>query len=418
MARAWTLGALLLLSCWFAVAQADLPLCAYPGIFAFGDSLSDTGNGIAAFPELFANAELDPNGQEFPMHAADRYTDGKLLLDFLAFGVRRRPIYPVLRGTGGDFTFGTNFASYGGPARTVKVWRRNVGFNSPFSLDVQLEWFHRYKIRVWFYENPVFNPPERGFVQSLPKLSTFNESLFVVYAGYQDYFFSLYEKSLTIKQTKKIVPDVVKAIEEHIVGMVTPYLYIPPGFPSMYMPIATTIMVVNLPPLGCIPALLTVYAGKGLEYDSYGCLKAFNEISKQHNKKLNEKVVKLRKEYPQIKILLADNYGVYKDILKNPASYNVTAPLKACCGVGGKYNFNKKVTCGHAGLVEGKFVNLTMTLPLQPCKDEAAVLSWDGIHTSNTFNKAAATAFLQGKYITPEGGLNCSPDFTFWDARG
>lgn len=86
MARARTLGALLLLlSCSYfaAVAQADLPLCAYPGIFAFGDSLSDTGNGIAAFPEQFANAELDPNGQEFPMHAADRYTDGKLLLDFL-----------------------------------------------------------------------------------------------------------------------------------------------------------------------------------------------------------------------------------------------------------------------------------------------------------------------------------------------
>jgi hypothetical protein len=56
-----------------------------------------------------------------------------------------------------------------------------------------------------------------GFVQSLPQLSTFNQSLFVVYSGYQDYFFSLYDKSLTIKQTKKIVPDVVKAIEDHIV---------------------------------------------------------------------------------------------------------------------------------------------------------------------------------------------------------
>jgi len=56
-----------------------------------------------------------------------------------------------------------------------------------------------------------------GFVQSLPKLSTFNESLFQVYAGYQDYFFSLYEQKLSIKQTKKIVPDVVKAIEDLIV---------------------------------------------------------------------------------------------------------------------------------------------------------------------------------------------------------
>jgi hypothetical protein len=91
MARAWIqagLGAAVVLWCCAvfqvtAAANSTLPLCAYPGIFAFGDSLSDTGNSIAAFPEQFANAELDPNGQAFPMHAADRFTDGKLLLDFL-----------------------------------------------------------------------------------------------------------------------------------------------------------------------------------------------------------------------------------------------------------------------------------------------------------------------------------------------
>lgn len=31
-------------------------------------------------------------------------------------------------------------------------------FSSPFSLDVQQEWYERYKIRVWFYESPTFNP--------------------------------------------------------------------------------------------------------------------------------------------------------------------------------------------------------------------------------------------------------------------
>lgn len=65
------------------VEGSTLPNCSYPAVYAFGDSLSDTGNSIAAFPEQFANAELNPNGLQFPMHAADRYTDGKLLLDFL-----------------------------------------------------------------------------------------------------------------------------------------------------------------------------------------------------------------------------------------------------------------------------------------------------------------------------------------------
>lgn len=77
------LAALLVFCALFQLTAAALPNCSYPAIFAFGDSLTDTGNSIAAFPELFKEAELDPMGQEFPMHAADRYTDGKLLLDFL-----------------------------------------------------------------------------------------------------------------------------------------------------------------------------------------------------------------------------------------------------------------------------------------------------------------------------------------------
>jgi hypothetical protein len=56
-----------------------------------------------------------------------------------------------------------------------------------------------------------------GLMQSLPKLATWNESLFMVWSRYQDYFYSLYDKQLTISQTKKIVPDVVQAIEDHIV---------------------------------------------------------------------------------------------------------------------------------------------------------------------------------------------------------
>lgn len=81
------MGALLVLfvtlqSC-LQLTAAQQPNCSYPAVYAFGDSLTDTGNGIAAFPKKFAHAELDPNGVIFPMHAADRYTDGKLLVDFL-----------------------------------------------------------------------------------------------------------------------------------------------------------------------------------------------------------------------------------------------------------------------------------------------------------------------------------------------
>lgn len=63
-----------------------------------------------------------------------------------------------------------------------------------------------------------------GLVQSLPKLASVNASLFLVWSGYQDYFFSLYDKALSPSKTKKIVPDVVEAIEELLVVSFTCYL--------------------------------------------------------------------------------------------------------------------------------------------------------------------------------------------------
>ena len=97
--------------------------CSNRVVYAFGDSLSDVGNSIAAFPGQFANAELSPNGVQFPMHPADCFCDGKVLVDFLAFGVRRRPIYPVLRGTSPDFTYGVSFAA---SARLSTGWIRRI----------------------------------------------------------------------------------------------------------------------------------------------------------------------------------------------------------------------------------------------------------------------------------------------------
>jgi hypothetical protein len=70
---------------------ATLPNCSYPSVYAFGDSMTDTGNGIAGFPDEFISSESDPNGILFPQHAADRYCDGRLLIDFL--GKKEKPTW-------------------------------------------------------------------------------------------------------------------------------------------------------------------------------------------------------------------------------------------------------------------------------------------------------------------------------------
>lgn len=74
---------ILLVAVTSSVWSKALPNCSYPAVYSFGDSLTDVGNSIAAFPDQFGYSEEDPYGVEFPAHAADRLSDGKLLVDFI-----------------------------------------------------------------------------------------------------------------------------------------------------------------------------------------------------------------------------------------------------------------------------------------------------------------------------------------------
>lgn len=49
-------------------------------------------------------------------------------------------------------------------------------------------------------------------VQSLPTIASLNTSLYMVYSGFQDYFFGLYDGPYTPGQALDIVGDVVDAI--------------------------------------------------------------------------------------------------------------------------------------------------------------------------------------------------------------
>ena len=87
MMMRWSYDVLVLLVmmilCCNAPVVESLPNCSYPALYNFGDSLSDVGNAIAAFPTQFKHAEMAPNGYQFPMHGADRLSDGKLFVDFM-----------------------------------------------------------------------------------------------------------------------------------------------------------------------------------------------------------------------------------------------------------------------------------------------------------------------------------------------
>lgn len=55
-----------------------VPTCDYPAIFNFGDSNSDTGSAASVFA-----MPLPPNGQSFFGRPNGRYSNGRLVIDFI-----------------------------------------------------------------------------------------------------------------------------------------------------------------------------------------------------------------------------------------------------------------------------------------------------------------------------------------------
>lgn len=153
-------------------------------------------------------------------------------------------------------------------------------------------------------------------------------------------------------------------------------------------------------PIGCFPIYLTNFQTDNPDdYDENHCLKGLNSFARLHNNVLLKTIRELQKEYPHVTIVYGDYYNAFDHLLKlskakgmsqvSNSSYianyyplnflNSTRKYKtsrllllgfvlqrACCGVGGKYNFNEEKMCGHPA---------TTT-----CSDPSKYISWDGVH--------------------------------------
>ncbi|KAJ0986163.1 hypothetical protein J5N97_004519 [Dioscorea zingiberensis] len=124
-------------------AQQSTGAC-FTSIISFGDSISDTGNLIFALNNSHRVNRL-PYGETFFHHPTGRFSDGRLIADFIAneLGLPLLTPYLPYYGDGWSFRKGVNFAVAGSTAlnddffneKGIKLETKNI------SLDVQLKWF-------------------------------------------------------------------------------------------------------------------------------------------------------------------------------------------------------------------------------------------------------------------------------------
>ena len=115
-------------------------------IYAFGDSFTDTGNTRPATgPSGFNHASSPPYGMTFFHHPTNRFSDGRLVIDFVAQSLSL-PYLPPYRYLKGNSPNGVNFAVAGSTAIEHEFFvKNNLTLNiTPQSIQTQLHWFKKY----------------------------------------------------------------------------------------------------------------------------------------------------------------------------------------------------------------------------------------------------------------------------------
>ncbi|XP_030516519.2 GDSL esterase/lipase At5g45910-like [Rhodamnia argentea] len=357
---------LILLQCCLALKTNSTILHKYESIFNFGDSLSDTGNFIRSVAGLPVVPKF-PYGKTYFGHPTGRFSDGRLIIDFIAEAVglpHLKPYLEVVNNGSIDARRGVNFAVAGATAldptffATRKIRTFTMTNNS---LSVQLDWFKKLKSSLCTTQQDC--------------KTYFKKSLFLVgEIGGNDYNFA-FANGANFEQLRPIVPIVVGAITN------ATSMLIEDG--------AVELVVPGILPMGCMTSYIATspLLDKDDVNTTTSCLNRYNEFARYHNGYLQQELQHLRQKHSHARIIYADYYGDSMRLFESPKQYGFSKLIQvACCGAGGPLNFNVSMMCGSSS---------------HTCTDPSAFIQWDGVHLTEAAYRHMATGLLDGPFTSP-----------------
>ncbi|KDP43678.1 hypothetical protein JCGZ_24136 [Jatropha curcas] len=359
-------------------------ICAFDAIFQLGDSTSDTGNLIQEDPS--SSCVRFPYGETFFKKPTGRCSDGLLIIDYIArsAGVPFLDAYLTPNVT---FSHGANFAVSGSTALPVSVLaeKKIIAPITNSSLSVQLDWmFSYFKGRCRNGEGD--STSDTGnLIQEDPSSSC-------VRFPYGETFF---KKPTGRCSDGLLIIDYIarSAGVPFLDAYLTPNVTFSHGanfavsgstaLPKIIDYGGRRVVVPGHFPNGCLPIYLTRFkTNDTTAYDEFQCLKELNNLSIYHNQLLQQTIEGLKKEYSNVSIEYGDYYSAYQWILRHASSlgFDVKSLQKACCGVGGDYNFDLQRMCGASDVTV--------------CAEPQKYVNWDGVHFTEEAYKHIATLLI------------------------
>ncbi|XP_021847495.1 GDSL lipase [Spinacia oleracea] len=317
-----------------------------PPLYVFGDSLYDDGmtlyNGVKG-----AGAEFWPYGETYFKKPSGRYSDGRLIPDFVAQFAGLPFLQPYLLPGIKDFTRGINFASAGA---CVLVELRPQTINLKRQVDYFVQMVQKLKQQVG-----------EGTANQL-----LSEAVYLFNIAGNDYV------NLLQKNVKKLPVSNFKRNQRinMVIGNLTTHIK------TIYDQGGRKFAFQNLGPLGCMPSMKYMLNFKGT------CAPEPQELAKLHNAKFAALAKRLQSQLPGFKYSIYDFYtSLYLRVIYGSSRYGFRESQTACCGSG---SYNGDFTCQKKGYT------------FSVCSNPSEYLWFDAAHPTDKANQAFSKEFWSG----------------------
>ncbi|XP_051120714.1 GDSL esterase/lipase At5g22810-like [Andrographis paniculata] len=316
-----------------------------PALLIFGDSVVDAGNNN--YLETIVKANFPPYGRDFVDHKpTGRFCNGKLASDFTAENLgftSYPPAYLSKNATGKNLLIGANFAS-----ASSGYYDETAEIYNTIPLSKQVEHYKEYQKKL------------AALVGPANASSIVNGSIHFLSAGSSDFVQNYYVNPLlyekySVDQFSDILLESYAVFVEEVYGL---------G--------ARKIGVTTLPPLGCVPAVITIFGE-----DRNDCVEKMNRAAASFNGKLNATSQRLQGKLSGLNLVVLDIYQPLLDIVTKPTDYGFFEARKACCG---------------SGLVETSI--LCNGKSPGTCKNATEYVFWDGFHPTEAANRILSDDLL------------------------
>ncbi|XP_010529179.1 PREDICTED: GDSL esterase/lipase At5g45960 [Tarenaya hassleriana] len=276
-------------------------------ILVFGDSTVDSGNNN--YIKTLFKSDFPPYGQDFEGHVpTGRFCNGRLPTDFIAsyVGVKDN-VPPYLDPSLGidELMSGVTFASAGSGYDPLTPTIDHV-----IDLPTQLEYFREYKRRI---EEKLGEERMQKHVE---------EALYVVSAGTNDFVITYF--SLPLRRKTFIVEGYEQFIIYHLKNFIQ----------GLCEEGARKIAVAGLPPMGCLPEVITAFSGNAVA--DRRCIDRFSAVGRDYNFLLQRelKLMQMALSHLGYKIFYIDIFTPLSDMVHNHARYGFEEVDTGCCGTG------------------------------------------------------------------------------------